>query len=643
MTSRFTPPFYDVGSGITPASGAQLFFFEIDGATPKDTHTTKAATIANANPVIANSVGVFPDIYITGDYKITLKDKNGSQIFGLADINEFATISDSAFVKNFDTLALAIADKGLSAENGGDRFTVGDRGGATFKVVLKSTVTVNVFTPVASTGNVLNALQLVPNGNIWSNQVGIPTDGTDAKAGHDVAVNLAVSEALGVVRFTPGEYTYLTAPANHTRAISLIGPTPPSTAVNAAAAKQTAFLVHAYSGDFLTFNGSAGLGITGSGGKVENFSILNKFGAPGSGNGRAIVIDGIDSTERSTWLRLLDLEINSYSSSFGEFTWAIDIDGSTVTAANGGVRDVFINRVRIAAAAGADGGCRITTAFNIFLNDLFLNLPQGNLLITGASSAEKSTSIFGSNVSGQNITVDFADNVNFTGGRMASVTYTANTSNNVHTDFTSLNTIPTAPNAGSYKSFIDANTRYNTRSGNANVEIFGRDENAGDSTNSVNINVGNLGADQGSMHVQYTNTDDIATGQQFGFMILKGRNVADTGVANFATIKMTQVGTTDAAQIDFLSGNTLKMRIFQEGNDGGDFLGSWRPIGASLFDLGSSGNPWRDAFVDTVKVSNIQVVGAQGAVVADATDAASVILRLNDLLARLRTHGLIDT
>jgi hypothetical protein len=40
-------------------------------------------------------------------------------------------------------------------------------------------------------------------------------------------------------------------------------------------------------------------------------------------------------------------------------------------------------------------------------------------------------------------------------------------------------------------------------------------------------------------------------------------------------------------------------------------------------------------------VSGTQVVGTQGASVADATDAPSVILRLNDLLSRLRVHGLI--
>ena len=44
-----------------------------------------------------------------------------------------------------------------------------------------------------------------------------------------------------------------------------------------------------------------------------------------------------------------------------------------------------------------------------------------------------------------------------------------------------------------------------------------------------------------------------------------------------------------------------------------------------------------------IAVSGTQVVGPQGAAVADATDAASVILRLNELLARDRAHGLIAT
>ena len=44
-----------------------------------------------------------------------------------------------------------------------------------------------------------------------------------------------------------------------------------------------------------------------------------------------------------------------------------------------------------------------------------------------------------------------------------------------------------------------------------------------------------------------------------------------------------------------------------------------------------------------VSINGVKVLGQQGAAVANATDAASVIARLNDLLARLRTHGLIAT
>ncbi|HEX7833252.1 MAG TPA: hypothetical protein VF787_26585 [Thermoanaerobaculia bacterium] len=43
------------------------------------------------------------------------------------------------------------------------------------------------------------------------------------------------------------------------------------------------------------------------------------------------------------------------------------------------------------------------------------------------------------------------------------------------------------------------------------------------------------------------------------------------------------------------------------------------------------------------KYQGTQVVGAQGAAVANATGAGDVVARLNDLLARVRTHGLIAT
>lgn len=103
MSSRFIMPFADVGSGINISSGAQLFFFELDGVTPKDTFSDQLSTpTPNANPVISDSNGVFGDIYIVNQYKVTLKDKNDSQIFGLALVD---ALSGSDGVLAFDSVA----------------------------------------------------------------------------------------------------------------------------------------------------------------------------------------------------------------------------------------------------------------------------------------------------------------------------------------------------------------------------------------------------------------------------------------------------------------------------------------------------------------------------------------------------------
>lgn len=113
MSSRFIMPFADVGSGIKPSSGAKLFFFEIDGVTPKDTYSDQLSTpTPNANPVIADSNGVFGDIYISGKYKVTLQDKNGTQIFGGVSVDELvglgALINDLSQSHHFETVGDAV-------------------------------------------------------------------------------------------------------------------------------------------------------------------------------------------------------------------------------------------------------------------------------------------------------------------------------------------------------------------------------------------------------------------------------------------------------------------------------------------------------------------------------------------------------
>lgn len=62
-------------------------------------------------------------------------------------------------------------------------------------------------------------------------------------------------------------------------------------------------------------------------------------------------------------------------------------------------------------------------------------------------------------------------------------------------------------------------------------------------------------------------------------------------------------------------------------NESGVFQGTFNSAGLDILEV--------------YKVDGVQVVSNQGVAVADAVDAASVILRLNELLARCRTHGLI--
>jgi len=60
------------GNG-TPYAAAKASFFETGTTTPKNTYSNASLVSANANPVVADADGRFPDIYlIAGRYKVTL-------------------------------------------------------------------------------------------------------------------------------------------------------------------------------------------------------------------------------------------------------------------------------------------------------------------------------------------------------------------------------------------------------------------------------------------------------------------------------------------------------------------------------------------------------------------------------------------
>ncbi len=143
MSSRYILPFADVGNGIQPEDGAKFFFFEPDGVTPKDTFSDQLSTpTPNTNPVIADSNGVFGDIFINGEYKNTLKDKNDVQIFGGVVIKE---VIDSDFLDRLNPATLAAWQADIFAEVGDvvttkERST-GNGGGGTGEVIASGTET----------------------------------------------------------------------------------------------------------------------------------------------------------------------------------------------------------------------------------------------------------------------------------------------------------------------------------------------------------------------------------------------------------------------------------------------------------------------------------------------------------------------
>jgi len=81
---RFNLPYATVENNIgVPLPGAKLYFYLTGTSTPHDTWSNVGLTIANTNPVVADSSGRFPNVFLDPSiaYKVTLTDSSGVQIW----------------------------------------------------------------------------------------------------------------------------------------------------------------------------------------------------------------------------------------------------------------------------------------------------------------------------------------------------------------------------------------------------------------------------------------------------------------------------------------------------------------------------------------------------------------------------------
>lgn len=102
MATRFRLPFEEVGAGISPANGAQLFFFATGTTNDKDVWAESTEDTVLENPVVANQVGRFPAIFIDGSYRVVLQDKNNKQIWQ-EDLVESEFDPSETFAVSFDS------------------------------------------------------------------------------------------------------------------------------------------------------------------------------------------------------------------------------------------------------------------------------------------------------------------------------------------------------------------------------------------------------------------------------------------------------------------------------------------------------------------------------------------------------------
>lgn len=220
MASRFIIPTVDVGPGIKPASGAKMSFFETGTSTPRDTFTDAEAGTPNTNPVIADSNGVFPDIFIIGTYKIILTDKNDVQT-GFGEKDPVEETVDSGFIDKLNPDTLTIATNDVSIEVGDvvrtKEFSTGNGGGGTYDTVLTSTVTPNTQDIVIGVADPLLSFELRKTPPLSANQFGVNT----AAADNQSAINRWLSFG-GESTVEPG--TYLTTTFDLQSDTHLFGP-----------------------------------------------------------------------------------------------------------------------------------------------------------------------------------------------------------------------------------------------------------------------------------------------------------------------------------------------------------------------------------------------------------------------------------
>ena len=182
-------------------------------------------------------------------------------------------------------------------------------------------------------------------------------------------------------------------------------------------------------------------------------------------------------------------------------------------------------------------------------------------------------------------------------------------------------------------------------SGQHNI-LIGQDSGA-----AITSGTGNIGIGKDSLENVVSTANNVAIGLLAGRDTTGSSNTFIGGVSgqNFGSgdnNTLIGAGTIASANLDnqMSLGSGATCDLANQCTIGNSSMAIIRSGADNVCDLGESDRQFKDLYLSGgLIIDTIQVVGSQSATIADATDAASVITQLNDLLAKLRVHGLIDT